>query len=357
MEIAGNTPIRVQSLAQNGVSSVPSQYIQTPENRPKPNLSATTVSTSSNDTSIPLIDLCHFEPSRAIDTRREISRLCKEWGAFHVLNHGIPIQLLNDMRSIGLSFFNDLDISEKLKYSCDPNMAASEGYGTRMLVNKSDDTVLDWRDYFDHHTFPLTRRNPSRWPDYPANYRNVVEEYSNHMKVLAQKLLALISESLGAPSSCIEEAVGEFYQNITISYYPSCPQPELTLGLQSHSDMGAITLLIQDDVGGLQVLKDGEWITVQPVSDAIVVLLADQTEIITNGAYRSAIHRAITNANKARLSVATFHDPAKTRKISPAEELLSDSTPRYRQVVYGDYVKSWYTKGPEGKRNIDALLL
>lgn len=106
-----------------------------------------------------------------------------------------------------------------------------------------------------------------------------MEEYSEQMKLLAQKLLALISESLGLRSSCIEDAVGDIYQNITVSYYPPCPQPELTLGLQAHSDFGAITLLIQDDVGGLEVLKDGEWIFVQPLSDAIVVILADQTEV------------------------------------------------------------------------------
>ena len=105
-------------------------------------------------------------------------------------------------------------------------------------------------------------------------------EYSDCMKALAQKLLAFMSESLGLPASCIEDAVGDFYQNITVSYYPPCPQPELTLGLQSHSDIGAITLLIQDDVGGLQVFKDGEWIMVQPLSDAIVVILADQTEVL-----------------------------------------------------------------------------
>ncbi|KAM7500400.1 hypothetical protein LguiA_024814 [Lonicera macranthoides] len=317
---------------------IPPQYIQPPQNRP------TNSSTTAAD--IPVVDLNSGEL-----LLHKLREACKEWGAFHVINHSVPIKLLDEMRSVGVSFFEESEMEEKLRYSCNPNSPASEGYGSRMLV-ASNDTVLDWRDYFDHHTFPLSRRKPNRWPHFPTNYREVVVAYSDQMKALSQKLLGLISESLGLPTSCIEDAVGEFYQNITVSYYPPCPQPDLTLGLQAHSDMGAITLLIQDNVGGLQVLKDGEWITVPPIYDAILVILADQTEIITNGKYRSAEHRAITNAKRARLSVATFHDPAKTKTISPAFE-----PPLYNQVVYGDYVSSWYTKGPEGKRNVDALLI
>ncbi|AEE83731.1 2-oxoglutarate (2OG) and Fe(II)-dependent oxygenase superfamily protein [Arabidopsis thaliana] len=257
------------------------------------------------------------------------------------------------MRSLGLSFFQDSPMEEKLRYACDSTSAASEGYGSRMLLGAKDDVVLDWRDYFDHHTFPPSRRNPSHWPIHPSDYRQVVGEYGDEMKKLAQMLLGLISESLGLPCSSIEEAVGEIYQNITVTYYPPCPQPELTLGLQSHSDFGAITLLIQDDVEGLQLYKDAQWLTVPPISDAILILIADQTEIITNGRYKSAQHRAVTNANRARLSVATFHDPSKTARIAPVSQL---SPPSYKEVVYGQYVSSWYSKGPEGKRNLDALL-
>ncbi|KMT09134.1 hypothetical protein BVRB_6g132410 [Beta vulgaris subsp. vulgaris] len=347
MEVIKESATRVQTLAQTKTLKVPPEYIQPPQLRPNHHL------LPPPSTTIPLIDLSLSSEILS----PQLSSACRHWGAFHVLNHGVPINLLHQMRTVGSSFFEDLDVSQKFKYGCDTNSPASEGYGSRMLVSEKDDVVLDWRDYFDHHTFPISRRNPSRWPHYPSNYRNVVEEYSEQMKSLAQKLLALISESLGLQSSCIEDAVGDFYQNITVSYYPPCPQPELTLGLQAHSDFGAITLLIQDDVGGLEVLKDGGWVNVQPLSDAIVVILADQTEVITNGEYRSSIHRAITNANRARLSVATFHDPAKTRKISPAPELVAKSGPRYQEVLYGDFVKSWYTKGPEGKRNLDALLL
>lgn len=273
MEVAANQPIRVQSVAQAGLSQVPHQFIQPPEQRPN----CSPPSPSSN--SVPVIDLFGFDPKYRDSVRDAVGRACSDWGAFHVTGHGIPVELLRHIKTLGLTFFNDSPISDKLKYACDPSSAASEGYGSRML--ERDDTVLDWRDYFDHHTLPLSRRNPSRWPHFPADYRQVMAEYSDRMALLTRDLMGLVSESLGLPTRCIEDAVGEIYQNITISYYPPCPQPELTLGLQAHSDMGAITLLVQDEVGGLEVLKDGRWLTVEPLADdAIIVLLADQTEVL-----------------------------------------------------------------------------
>uniref|UniRef100_A0A1J3ICI4 Leucoanthocyanidin dioxygenase n=1 Tax=Noccaea caerulescens TaxID=107243 RepID=A0A1J3ICI4_NOCCA len=336
---------RVEIVTKGGLPEVPSQYIQPPDARPN-------LDHGGDAAPIPTVDL-----SSSNSAREAIGDACRNWGAFHVVNHGVPIHLLDRMRALGLSFFQDCPIEEKLRYACDSSSAASEGYGSRMLLGAEDDVVLDWRDYFDHHTFPLSRRNTCRWPLHPPDYRQVVEEYGGEMKKLAQKLLGLISESLSLPCSTIEEAVGEIYQNMTMSYYPPCPQPELTLGLQSHSDMGAITLLIQDDVGGLQLYKDSQWLAVPPISHAILVLIADQTEIITNGVYKSAQHRAVTNANRARFSVATFHDPSKTARIAPASDLINQlSKPYYKEVVYGQYVSSWYSKGPEGKRNLDALL-
>lgn len=340
-------PPRVQALADAGVSSLPTQYIQPPDLRPAPSHRPSAVSLS-----VPVVDLS-AGAAAAVDAVR---RACAEWGAFHVVNHGVPPGLLDAMRGAGLAFFR-APMEEKLRFGCDPaSGAATEGYGSRMLAN--DDSVLDWRDYFDHHTLPESRRDPTRWPDFVPGYRDTVVEYSNSMKDLAQRLLRIISESLNLPPSYIEEAVGDVYQNITISYYSPCPQPDLALGLQSHSDMGALTLLIQDDVGGLEVLKDEMWILVPSLPDGILVILADQTEIMTNGRYKSAVHRAVVNADRARLSVATFYDPSKSRKICTAPQLVSKEHPqKYRDVMYGDYVSSWYSKGPDGKRNIDALLI
>lgn len=127
------------------------------------------------------------------------------------------------------------------------------------------------------YNFSISRNTYSSTHYFP---REVVTQYSKEMLHLANRLLSIISQSLTLPPSYLEDAVGDVYQNITVSFYPSCPRPDLALGLQAHSDMGAITLLIQDDVGGLEVLKDDKWVLVQPLTEAIVVILADMTEVL-----------------------------------------------------------------------------
>lgn len=152
--------LRVEMVSKGGLTEVPSQYIQPPDARP--NLA----DGAGDATAVPTISL-----SSSDSAREAIGRACRDWGAFHVVDHGVPIHLLNRMRSLGLSFFQDCPMEVKLRYACDSSSAASEGYGSRMLLGAKGDVVLDWRDYFDHHTLPLSRRNPSRWPVSPPDYR------------------------------------------------------------------------------------------------------------------------------------------------------------------------------------------
>eukprot|EP00249_Psilotum_nudum_P011042 c22933_g2_i1 orf=920-1990(+) len=340
----------VQSLAERCTAHIPEAFIRPPHQRPS-------VPHDCFTTHIPVIDLTDWlQPGEARSRIiLEVGQACSEWGFFQVVNHGVPLEILDRMRQVGAQFFA-LPVQEKLRFACKPGIAAAEGYGSRMLVR--EDQVLDWRDYFDHHTLPLSRMNPDNWPEKPALYRKSVEEYSEHMRILAQRLLTIISESLGLSPSYIGDAIGEPYQNISLNYYPPCPQYELTLGLQAHSDLGAITLLMQDEVGGLQVSKDGQWIAVQPIPNALVVNLADQIQILTNGRYKSVEHRAVVNSVRARISVATFYDPSRDRVISPAPKLIDEDHPlSYRNVLFGDHVSAWYYKGPEGKNVVDSLAI
>jgi isopenicillin N synthase-like dioxygenase len=113
----------------------------------------------------------------------------------------------------------------------------------------------------------------------PTSCREVAERYSEEQNKLAKKILELISESLGLQPFYMSEYLGGV-QYLMVNYYPSCPQPDLAIGLVKHSDLGLLTLLLQDGNPGLQVLKDGEWITVRPMEGVFVVNLGDQMEVI-----------------------------------------------------------------------------
>ncbi|KAA8547485.1 hypothetical protein F0562_003651 [Nyssa sinensis] len=101
-------------------------------------------------------------------------------------------------------------------------------------------------------------------------------------------------------------------QKVVVNFYPKCPQPNLTLGLKRHTDPGTITLLLQDQVGGLQATRDGgnTWTTVQPLKGAFVVNLGDHGHYLSNGRFKNADHQAVVNSNHSRLSIATFQNSA-----------------------------------------------
>jgi len=174
---------RVQSVAEQGLLEIPASYIRPAEERPN-------LQQSSSLKEIPVIDMT------SPDVSAQIGQACREWGFFQVVNHRVPLELLERIRELGAHFYSK-PMEEKLRYACRDTGTAPEGYGSRMLVK--DEQVLDWRDYIDHHSLPLSRRNVNRWPADPPHYRSTIEEYSDETCKLAQRILSCISESLGLP--------------------------------------------------------------------------------------------------------------------------------------------------------------
>jgi len=117
--------------------------------------------------------------------------------------------------------------------------------------------------------------------NYTFNFhREAFTEYAKEVGSLVRRLLSLISIGLGLEEDCLLKKLGEHpRQRAQANFYPPCPEPELTMGLNEHTDLNALTVLLQSEVSGLQVNKDGKWISVPCIPNAFVINLADQIEV------------------------------------------------------------------------------
>ncbi|GAY53092.1 hypothetical protein CUMW_146760 [Citrus unshiu] len=176
--------------------------------------------------------------------------------------------------------------------------------------------------------------------------REFVSTYCSEVRGLGYRVLELISESLGLEKDYIKKVLGEQGQHMAVNFYPPCPEPELTYGLPGHTDPNALTILLQDlEVAGLQVLKDDKWVAVNPLPNAFVINIGDQLQALSNGRYKSVWHRAIVNAEKARMSVASFLCPNNDAMISPPKALTEDGSGAvYRDFTYAEYYSKFWSR-------------
>ncbi|KAG0516750.1 hypothetical protein BDA96_09G030300 [Sorghum bicolor] len=263
--------VRVQSLSESGVATIPDCYVKPESERPA---AAALTTTTEDGGGIPVVDLS--SPSDPA-TARAVSEACRDWGFFQAVNHGVPAELLRRARGVWRGFFRQ-PMEVKQRYANSP--ATYEGYGSRLGVEKG--AVLDWGDYYFLHVRPPHLFDPHKWPHLPPDLRETTEEYSREVAALGGRLMTAMSVGLGVGETRLQEAFGGADGAgvcVRVNYYPRCPQPELTLGLSSHSDPGGMTVLLADDrVRGLQVRRRGAWVTVDPVPDAFIVNVGDQIQ-------------------------------------------------------------------------------
>ena len=154
--------VRVQSLSDSGIRVIPERYIK--RHSPKPSLKLTT---PVRELTIPVIELENLA-SRDIALRANtlalISRACREWGFFQVVNHGVSHQVMDQVREVWREFFH-LPVDEKQVYANSPT--TYEGYGSRLGVEKG--AKLDWSDYYFLNYLPTCQRNEHKWPSYPSS--------------------------------------------------------------------------------------------------------------------------------------------------------------------------------------------
>ncbi|PKI39553.1 hypothetical protein CRG98_040023 [Punica granatum] len=262
---------------------------------------------------------------------------------------------MDQAREVWREFFH-LPMELKQAYANSPK--TYEGYGSRLGVEKG--AILDWSDYYFLHYLPLCLKDYNKWPALPASCREVINEYGKQLVMLAGRLMKILSVNLGLGEDYLQNAFGgeDIGACLRVNFYPKCPQPDLTLGLSSHSDPGGMTLLLPDNhVPGLQVRKDGNWITVKPAPHAFIVNIGDQIQILSNAIYKSVEHRVIVNSSKERVSLAFFYNPKSDIPIGPAKELVTPGNPApYTPMTFDQYRLFIRTMGPQGKSHVDSLM-
>ncbi|XP_020231548.1 protein DOWNY MILDEW RESISTANCE 6 [Cajanus cajan] len=320
----------MDKLLSNGFNngSVPEDYIFPPELRPGNH--------KIPFSNIPVIDLDEAQNGdHRTNTIKKIIKASEEFGFFQVINHGISVNQMNEVRSVLKELF-EMPAEEKQKLYSDDPLKACRMYTS--TINYATENVHRWRDNFLHPCHPLEQWQ-HLWPQNPTRYRECVGACSIEVKKLASRILSLISEGLGLKNGYFENDLTESML-LNVNHYPPCPEPSLTLGITKHSDPNLITILLQDHVCGLQIFKDGKWTTVEPIPNAFVVNIGCQLQVISNGKLQSAAHRAVTNSSDARTSAAFLVGPSNDCIVGPAEALIDEHHPpifrsfKYKEFLY-----------------------
>ncbi|XP_028764738.1 hyoscyamine 6-dioxygenase-like [Neltuma alba] len=315
-------------------SSVPPSYVHPPETRPGNPIPA-------SGKTIPVVDLRGHDPAAVAEN---ILKASEDFGFFQVINHGVSEELMKKTLKI-CKDFHAMPGKDKVE-ECwrDPSGRCKLHTGSE---NYSRDAIQYWKDTLTLPC-PPSGEYVQYWPHKPPDYREVVWKYAQELRKLEQKILELLGEALGLSTGYL---CGKLSENPTllVHHYPPCPEPSLTLGLAKHRDPNLITILLQEqDVNGLQVLKDGEWIQVEPLPNGFVVNIGLLLQMISNGRLVGAEHRVVTNSTTARTSVAYFVYPSNESVIEPAEVFTkggTSATPTYRSMTFSEFRRNFFYKG------------
>jgi isopenicillin N synthase-like dioxygenase len=324
---------------------------------------------------VPLVDVAPFAGGGG-DRRaaaEALGRACREVGFFYAVGHGVEPALEVRLVDAAQRFFAQ-DADAKLAIRMERGGRAWRGYfpvGAELTSGRPDwkEGVYFGAELADAHPrvrdgTPLHGRN--LFPDLPG-FREAVLAWMDAMTGLGHALVAGLAESLGLPGAWFAE---RYTADPTVLFrifrYPPIPEeaggdPLWSVG--EHSDYGLLTILLQDDTGGLQVKTRAGWIDAPPLPGSFVCNLGDMLDRMTGGRYRSTPHRVRNPSARHRLSFPFFFDPgwdAELRPIPGCEAVHDDAAERWDGASvhafegrYGDYLLAKVSKVfPELRRSV-----
>ncbi len=307
-------------------------------------------------TEIPIIDLAPFLLGNAqarAEVAAKIGAACREIGFFYVVNHGVPAELVARVDAQARRFFSQA-VDAKAEIAIE-NSNVHRGYfrvGGENLdpaKQKRDGDLKEGvkigRDLGLAHPLvaagtPL--HGPNQWPRSLPGWQAVMQDYYAVMETLGRQLMRAFALALRLEEAYFDRWLNTPMTTLGLLHYP--PQQgritEAQIGAGAHSDYGCLTMLAQDDAGGLQVMqRGGDWLDAPPIPGSFVVNIGDMMERWTNGVFTSTLHRVINISGRERYALPYFFDPDFNAEVVCLPTCLAaGETPKYQPTTSGRHL-------------------
>lgn len=316
---------------------------------------------------LPIIDIAPLyaeDPRGRSEVARQIDAACRDWGFFYIRNHPISVARIQQLKEAAERLFA-LPTEQKLQIDI-TRSRHHRGYGAIATEQLDPGKPSDLKETFDmgfhmpvDHPDVLAGkplRGPNRHPDLPG-WEPLLQQHYEDMHALACTLLRAIAQALGVEQSFFDERFAEPISVLRMIHYPprqTATAPEQQ-GAGAHTDYGCITLLYQDQAGGLQVQNvRGEWIDAPPIEGTYVVNIGDMMARWSNDRYKSTPHRVISPLGVDRYSMPFFAEPNPDTVISCLPGCQGPDNPaRYPDTTCSAYMLSRFAETYAYRRELE----
>ncbi len=307
---------------------------------------------SISQSEIPVIDVATLmsgQDGAAEVVASAIVEACQRIGFFYIKGHGIAPEVIDRATRVMREYFQ---LSAEVKGHCAitkgqrgwlaVGQARLEGSATHDLKEIFFWGPESWHPRLQQDGESLVTTNV--WPDddFPV-LRSALLPYYDAAQVVGRRLLSAIAIGLGVDRDFFESRYTSPLARGQLVYYPvssASDESELRFGSSPHTDFGILTLLLQDENGGLQVKnRDGEWVAALPIEGTLVCNIGDLLHRWSNESLSSNFHRVINRSSNKRHSLVVFFDPDPDAVIDPADLGFPEGREQYPPITTGEYIQ------------------